>query len=436
MTATASLVVLRSAFFDEQMSEDHRREQLDAISAIAAVVAEIAQVRSTHVVDSTDSADSARAEISRQGPDVVVLVPLMAVPPAWAARAVPPSIPPLVWDIASGARMPATATQATAHRETSSVGLIMAAGGLAAEDRRYLAVSSPVAAGSEPLADAVRAASAAARLARTRLLALGSPVPGYSTVPSADAVLGALGIECAAPSEAELVAAFDRHRDAASDSERLSAAIRELSEQHQVDGLAVNCHGPFFRDNLRIGSVACLAVSESNDRGIAGACTGDTATAAALRLASLLAGAALYCEPYCVDEGRRAILLANCGVGSARLARTGTWRQLPSQHYPGVRGRGTSVAMAAAPGPASYLTVRPRADRWLVVVVEGSVSDDWLPEFGGAQAWFVPERLVAREVVVALAEAGVMHHGALTSGHLARSLRLLSRLIAIDVSVL
>lgn len=172
-------------------------------------------------------------------------------------------------------------------------------------------------------------------------------------------------------------------------------------------------YGPMFRENDHVGVIGCMAASQ----GIPTSCTTDVPTAWALAFVEELPGAALYCEPYTVIDSIESILLANCGISQESMALSGTWKEMPSQFYPGRAGRGISIAMNVMPEPATYVSVRLGDERWDILVVEDQVIDGQLPEFGGAHAYFRPNRITSREMVIDLAFLSSVHHGALGVGH-------------------
>jgi L-arabinose isomerase len=199
----------------------------------------------------------------------------------------------------------------------------------------------------------------------------------------------------------------------------LARVIDKLATQVQADAIAVNCHGPAFRSNPDVGIVACLAASTGRPM----SCTADVPTAWLLAVATRLAGAALYCEPYGLDDARAAVLFGNCGIGNVAMACPGTWRELPSQFYPGCAGCGTSVAMSVRPGAATFVSVVPSRRQWGLCLTEGEILDARLPAFGGAHAYFKPASGSPRTWFTRQAARGSAHHGALMLGHQATHFR-------------
>ena len=156
-----------------------------------------------------------------------------------------------------------------------------------------------------------------------------------------------------------------------------------------------------------------------------------------LVLVSELSQFSIYLEPYSVDDELEAVLLANCGIGRKEMARSGSWKELPTQFSPGVNGRGMAISMAVEPGAATYIAVRSSLNKWELLIFEGEVLIDNLPNFGGAHAYFKPSLVTHREMTTQLAMEGVLHHGALGVGHIGNSIqKLVTTYPSLNISVI
>jgi L-fucose isomerase-like protein len=437
---SVAVVAFRYDRFDDVLPVEVRAEQLLVGAHAAAALAAGVEVVNSFTVSSVDEGLQTRDAVRTLDPDVVVAVPVTAVPPAWVAASIPEESIIVLWDVGSGDSLPPIADQVRAHRDTASVGAIMAGGALAATNRRFTTVSAPVRdVLADEVLDVVRLAAGANTLAHLRVMRIGHPIPGYSTIPidPGSDEYRSIGLEVI---DVELERFIERVRelrqgsrdDSATRSRTVRDAVRSLCVEHAPHAIAINCHGALL-GSPDVGIVCCAAATECNEADVPTACTADVPTAYTLFAATTLAGSALYCEPYSVDDAAGAVLLANCGIGHPRMAADGTWRTLPSQQYPGAAGRGESVAMAVRPGPATYHSVRVRAPKWTLVAIEGEVIDKKLSRFGGAHAYFAPTALTARQMIETLADTGVVHHGALGLGHHRDRLEVLGRLASFDV---
>lgn len=417
MTTHVAVLAVRTTLFDADMSPTFRDAHERLLNRVVEALGDHVTVVAVEMANSEASALAASLIAHQAGADVILLVPVTAAPPHWASSCVPPGIPVVLWDTSTGRSLPSDANQADAHIDTASIGTIMAGGGLRLAGHHFSVVSATIEEGQASVVCALELAVVGGRLRNLRVLRIGEGLDGYSTLWPNSAAMQVIGLEVVDVGLAELASLIDEQHipgDAASRSLALVSAFQKLMSEHCAAALAVNCHSSVFRGSEEIGVTGCLAASLGGPT----ACTSDVPTAWALALITELSGDALYCEPYTVDDSIGAVLLGNCGVGRISMARAGTWRELPSQFYPGKAGRGTSVAMAVHPGTATYVAVRPGDDAWDLVVIEGEVTVHVLPEFGGGHAFFQPAGISPRQMVRMLASFGVVHHGALGRGAL------------------
>jgi L-fucose isomerase-like protein len=375
------------------------------------------------IVNSPELAEEICNATESASVDLVVLVAMGAVSPDWAIKTVGKKLPIVIWDVSTGVHLSHNADQNVAHEDTSTVGAVMIGGGLRLAGREFVIIAKSVDDNLSPVLEAIFFASVASRMKHINIARIGGTIPGYITIQNAAENLTAVGVGISDVSKEELATSFqEEQRDIGSKGDAsvsLDNAIMKIASKLKADAIAINCHSSFLRDNNDIGIAACL----TSTNGIPFSCTGDVATAWLLVLVSELANTALYLEPYSVDDELEAVFLANCGIGQKSMARSGSWKEIPTQFYPGVNGRGTAISMAVEPGAATYVAVRPSLNSWDVLIFEGEVLIDNLPNFGGAYAYFKPSSMTHREMTGRLATEGVVHHGALGLGHFEKSIR-------------
>lgn len=397
----------------------------------------IGELSQLSTIDESFWAES-RAEVERfagsaaRETDVILIVPMTAVPPDWGVMACPEEAVAIVWDTSHGARIPDAADQEVAHSDTASIGALMQGGGLRAHRRRYVALSGRGPKAIAALTEALHVAKVAAQLRTSRVLRIEDPIADYSTLDLGGHTVPSVGLQVEVARVGDVVPSrSDTGVLSAHDiSVALGHAIEALADERQCDAVAINCHSPEFMGSEDVGVVACLAASGPTPT----ACTGDVPTAWLLLLMRLLSGSGIYCEPYTIDDSRGAALLANCGIGMASMAVPETLRTVPSQYYPGVNGRGDSVAMTVLAGDATFVTSRGwQSGDVEVVVCEGRITEDRLPVFGGAHGFFQPLDGDGRAMVSRLTQLGTTHHGVLALGARLGELRLLGDLLGIKV---
>ncbi len=345
----------------------------------------VESLRGSTVVDSVFWADSrsdideiASSEIGREL-DIVLVVPMTAAPPDWGVSACPNNAIVVVWDCSPGARVPTEADQATAHADTSSIGALLQGGGLLVQERSFTTISGSGENGVGKVVSTLRIATAAAQMRASKILQIEQPVAGYSTLNLAGVDTSKIGLEIDFVEVDSLVPASERQpTDSHEISQTLARLITDAVRSRRCDAVAMNCHSTNFKGSPDIGVVGCMAASGQTPT----ACTGDVPTAWLLLMLRRLTGSGIYCEPYTIDDSRKAVLLANCGIGMESMAVPGTWRVAPTQYYPGVNGLGDSTAMAVMPGKATFVTSRGwQAGSIELVVCEGEISADRLPDY-------------------------------------------------------
>lgn len=423
METRIALAGMKMPLLGNQVKSGQTANPDDFINRIIGLLNGHVDVVVSGIVNSPESAKKLYNEIEVSSAELILLVAMGAVSPDWAIKTVGKKLPIVIWDVSTGVHLSKNTDQDVAHEDTATVGAIMIGGGLRLAGIEFTIIAKPVDDDVNQILEAIFFARVANRMKNINIARFGNTIPGYITIQNAVEDLAAVGVRISDVSKEELVATFHEEQrnngNKSVASVSLESAIVRITSNLKADAIAINCHSSFLRDNDDIGIVACLASS----KGIPFSCTGDVATAWLLVLVSELANFALYFEPYSVDDELEAVFLANCGIGQKSMARPGSWKELPTQFYPGVNGCGIAISMAVEPGAATYVAVRPSLNNWELLIFEGEVLIDNLPNFGGAHAYFKPSLVTHREMTRQLAMEGVLHHGALGLGHIENSIQ-------------
>jgi L-arabinose isomerase len=449
--------------FDAAMPGEFRADRTRYALEVGALLSRHGDVTYPELVDSDDAGRRAGGAFAAHAVDVVVYAPTMAAPPSYAWEAVRDldGVPIVTLAAQEITSVPADYDTEEATRRSLPVGLAMFTNVLVREARPFLAVAGVL--GSDELEAKLERALAAARAARLvrggRLAMIGGPLPGYLDIEADPAALAALGPQVVDVPRAELNDSFARVEQAAVDdaaeqtrarfpagavpaavlerSVRLALAVEQLCDRHEIDAGAVNCHSDVLRWNPEIGITACLAVARLSQAGRPFSCTGDLPTALALAIGKVLAGAALYCELYAMDVAQDWVLAANGGEGDTDIRAPGTpVRLLPEEHYMGDRGPGTAVAFDVRSGPATLAGLSPARGvqgGWVLVAAQGTVIGAGFEALEGPNARFRFAGGPVTESFERWCEAGATHHAALLPGEHAASLRIVARLLGIEV---
>lgn len=291
---------------------------------------------------------------------------------------------------------------------------------------------------------------AASQVRGARLLAVGSVFPSMGDVLiDRETLRRELGIEIVAVPPESLTRAYlsvadhrvARHvedlrsrshicnatEDEARRSVQLAEALADLAESERVSGGTLNCHGVNCLRNPAIGVTACYALGVQNLADRPFTCTGDLPTAIAMLILKRFTGVAMYTEVQVMDEARGAVVIANSGEGEPGLCRSRHRCSLRGNtNFSGLHGRGLSFAHALEPGPATLVSFTPspagpRAFR--LIVAEGEILDEILPDAGALAGFFRFRGLGLHEGYTRWLEAGPVHHAATTRGHLSSALR-------------
>ena len=431
------------SLFDEQMPPDFRRRLEAVAETYRSLLAADFDVVYPGLISSDESGRLANEAFRQAGVGAVVFAPTMAAPPSYAAQALEGlQVPVVIWNAPLVDRLGSDLDQAAAHEHTSVISAVMVGNALFRAGRPAVAVTASPSdvAGVQRLIAKVRASMAESTLRNAVLLRVGDPIEGYVDVETTDNQLAAIGLVERCVEEVELVAAL---RDVADDdleslradiltrgwtgepderSLRVAAALLALAARYEVVGGTVNCHGPLFRFSEEVGVCACLGVSLLTASGRPFSCTGDQPTAIALMLGRTIAGAALYSEIFAPELATGLALVGNGGEGDPAWA-AGEIQLAPSQHYPGIHGRGTSLSFALECGPCTLLSLSPGPSGWRAAWARAEVVESRYPRMAAPNGMirFVREPDSGR-AVDRWATSGATHHQALLRGEMSEAL--------------
>jgi L-arabinose isomerase len=401
---------------------------------------------------SAEDAAAVAERLRASAPEAVLVVQAMAVPPA-RAMAVLDALadrPLVVWGLHERRAAGGGFDHSDITTEGATVGTTQLVNLLV---RRGRPLSLHVGRLDDPrlvtqVAQAVRAAAAARRIATGTLARVGDPPPGYDCVTcDLDALTAALGLHVldVAPSElaarfaateepavagvaGELAGEFALAPDLPPEDEglrrslRFAAALERLDAELGIDAGAINCHVPELRYAPEVGIAPCFALGRETSRGIPWTCAGDVLTAVAMLTTKLLGGAALYHELETIDYETDELVIANTGEhdlawadpARPRVLRRNGW--FASDPICGV-----CACFGPPAGPATLVAFTPHPGEpsgFRFIVAEGELGERTFPAAGTANGAFRFAGRGAVEGYRAWALAGANHHSSCTPGHL------------------
>ena len=423
------------------------------------------------LIDNADQGMSMGTEAAGLGPDAVLVVQTMAVPPAYVQAMLDQLPQPVViWALQDATTISSEFDASHITSLGATVGTPMLTNLLHRTSRPFdLVVSSTgdPAAGAA-VADRLRAGAVAYRLQGARLARVGHPMDGYGCVDADDDDLQrALGIQVLRISPQDVqdryqavtdddVAArqqdVDRHFAVGADMHqpgkhhedlsrtlRLAVAMETLDRDNAIAAGAMNCHVPEIRFGDDPGLTPCFGLGCETTRGIPWSCTGDVLTAVALLVAKGLSGAALYHEVEAIDFDTGEVAIANSGehdLGWTAKGQTPGFEPNPwFAHDPRT---GFRVHFELPAGPASLVGFAHQPDHPSglgFVVAEGEVTGRELPVNPTTGGVFRFSTSPVTDAWSRWASAGVNHHSAIAPGHLAQSVASVAKFVGVDCVV-
>jgi L-fucose isomerase-like protein len=387
--------------------------------------------------------------IETAAPDAILVLQLMAVPPARTTAVLDAlrELPVVVW----GAHGTASPEHGYGHAHITTEGATVGSSQLVSmlvRTRRPFAFHVGRL-GDPDTAAAVTCSTLAARTARCirqgTLARIGPQPDGYDCVVcDPEELRQALGLrlinvppeelarrvrlverEAVEALEAEVGATFAVGTDAPTDeglerSLRFAAALEGLDRELSVSAGAINCHVAELRFAPDIGVAPCFALGRETSRGTPWACAGDMLTAVALLGTKLLGGAALYHELETIDYDAGALVIANTGEHDLAWADPGTQPELRANGWFATDPVcGACACFGPPPGPATLVAFTPHPDEpsgFRFVVAEGSFDDRSFPAAATPNGVFRFRGRDAADGFVAWARAGSNHHSSSTPG--------------------
>lgn len=423
------------------------------------LLAQFADVVDPGIIEDAEGAKDAALALEGENIDAIVFWPTMAAPPEWleTVSSARPDTPVIVVVAQQSGEVPDDYDTDQATTRSLPVGAVMGTNVLVRRGTPFHVVVGEMGPSIvPPLRQAVSATSAAGLVRGLRLGVVGDPIDGYTDVAVNAEQLRSIGVTtvdvaddlanafAAAEASAvdELITEVSVDFDVAVDAEvldrsaRLAVALEQVADDHQLDGGAVNCHGPRLRFGDDIGITACLGVSRCSASGRPFACTGDIPTAIALALGRRLAGSALYCELYQLDLDHDWLLVANGGEGDWTYRDPSVrGRLLPEDHYRGQHGPGVAVAWPVQTGPATLISLTPDGGpqgEWKLVSAEGQVLDSRHDAMEGPNAMFRFDGLRVADGFARWCGAGATHHAALLPNHQSKALNIVAELLGLE----
>lgn len=428
-------------FWESSVPWDLRTDREQLLQEARSLLAGVCEVAIATLVPDTDTALSLRAELAEV--DSIVVLCTMAAPSATTTSALQglEDIPLLVWALSRANEVGSNYSHTDITTAGSPVGAPMVTSALTRNGHRFEVVASSLTAIDDVLA-ALRRVITAGRIVRSPVLALGDPIPGYTTVVPPEGIR-AVHRQVSLPGEAlaeataqadlaevdrrieQIRAQFDV--DAGVTEEALTAAakaevaLRELVRtSHAVAG-AVNCHDPALRGDPAFGFAPCLALGRLTSDGIPFTCTGDVLTAVAMLAVRGLGHPTLYHEIEALDFVTGELIIANSGEHDLGLCAS-VAALVPNNWYQHDRIVGPCARFSLPQGPASLVAFvmvpEPR-----FVVAEGEFTGRDFPETGVPNGSFRFHSAPMERAWSAWLRAGVTHHSVATSGHLADAIR-------------
>lgn len=405
-----------------------------------------------------DDTDGIARALAAAKPDVLLLVPAMATPPAALAAMARKAGVPIV--IACGHELADVGPDYDMRalcRHSTNVGATM----LVSMLRRGAGAPPILVTGfldegafHDRLAMAVRAAALAGRMDGLRVGRLGAPMPGYDHIGLSDAegtCSGLIIVDVSAADWAARVKAVpdtvirdfvrDGLRHLVSPSTRIdegegldraariALALDALAGDLALDCGSLACRGP-YGVGLENGAIGCLATSLMTGTRRPFSATGDLLTAVAMLAGKVLGGATLYCELDAIDRPSGAFLVAN--TGEADLAWCPDGGRVAIRDAGDLSGRaapGVVLSHDLSPGPATMLGVtldRSLSDRLGLIALEGDTLTHARTALKVMQGWFRTRGGQPISAFEGWANAAATHHGALSRGHLAEAARWLA----------
>ena len=453
-------------FWESSVGPDFRKDRENLLrSAVDLLRERNIDVVWQGLVDGPEQGVRCAAEAAGRGPEAVLVLQSMAVPPSHALGLLDHLPQPVViWAVQRSAVIPADFNAGHITSLGATVGTPMITNMLHRTQKAFELVVSPEGSeqGASEVADRLRAAAVATRLRRARLARVGRPLDGYGCVDADDAELErSLGIEVVALTPLDVL----RHYAAVDDTQaaswrqrvvnsfeiepgpeddldrslRLAAALEALDREGDFAAGAMNCHVPEIRFGRDPGLTPCFGLGCETTRGVPWTCTGDVLTAVAMLVAKQLSGAALYHEIEAIDFKTGEVAVANSGEHDLDWCPEGRVPKLgPNPWYGADERTGYRAHFELPTGPASLVGFAPRPDHpsgFGFVVAEGEITGRELPANPTVGCVFRFSNGSVAEAWTRWTGFGVNHHSAISPGHLASAVAAVANFAHVDYTV-
>lgn len=231
------------------------------------------------------------------------------------------------------------------------------------------------------------------------------------------------------------IVARGNHSDVSDDELNLAgallAAFRQLQEKYRLDAWAVRCW-PEFGDLYGIG--VCRILGCMTEQGTPTACEGDVYGALAMQVGTFLTGSpAFFCDLISFDDDGDTGVFWHCGAAPDGLCRTGCQVSLCKHSI--MDGGGVKGITGEFPLKSGQVTVlrigedRNGAYRILAIEAEGLDTDQLLKGNPLKVRFNRPARAVVQELI----DNGIEHHYILVYGNVVPELRVLAKLLGIEM---
>ena len=442
------------SFWESAVEGDFAQDRRDLATLAAETLSACVEIAWSLTVQPGDDILTLRSGLDARI-DAIVVVSTMAASPGAVLGILGefPQVPIVIWSAHLGLGVDENLSHSGITLRGGTVGTPMIGADLTRQGRPFDVVASEITDASR-IGGAVRRATAAGVVRRSRLAIVGTPLPGYEWARISDEHLTAVGIEVVASGADELAARIhavstedvaagramfddfviddDLDASAIDTAVRYSIALDELVTDDRLSAGTLNCHVAHLRLDSKLGSAPCFALGRSTSRGVPWTCTGDVATSLAMLMVASLGAPTLYHEIEALDEVTGEAILANSGEHDSRFTASTDRRAIASPWFP--RQPATvSALFSIAPGPASLVGVSSnRTGSLTVVVATGRFTDRTSPASGTVNAGFEFASGPITEAWERWSATGVGHHSCATDRHIARDLEIVCRHLGLD----
>ncbi len=418
------------------------------------------EVISSDWVNTESVASAVNEKLKESSPDVLILIPLVAVFGGLSAGVVRDlRCPVIIWNLQPDLRVSPDYDLTTLIRNSGSLGLSALANTMARSGQTFRALvscaeSTSVDEGMNRLLAELRTAHV---LRKATIGVIGSTFSQMTDIAldtrsfekefgvrfvtiskeELTARVRAVSRENLKAARAELNSRFKTDSIRAEEIDRsllLHVALCQIARQYRLSACAINCHGGNCLQNEEIGVTACYAASLLTTGGCPVSCTGDLPTAIALLVLKTLTGVSQYVEIDFLDFENDSLLLANGGEGDLNMAAS-TPYVVGNQNFSGVHGHGASFDFCPQEGSATLLSYTPTHGnpKGRFVLTEGEVTPLSLGRLRLYHQRFRFSHSSARKGFESWCEAGAVHHAALGLGHWSPEIKTVGKTMGIEV---